>query len=103
MAFVCWNRFLDICDAIEEGNVSMMENADFANTDVPFDVDLPQDNLPVNLFSIIYLSWAFINLCNCKGTHERRSTGLGPPGFLGSKSKPRGRLQRLFIMWIKDL
>jgi intraflagellar transport protein 172 len=47
MAFVCWNRFLDICDAIEEGNNSLMENADFAQTDVPFDVELPRDNLPV--------------------------------------------------------
>ena len=47
MAFVCWNRYLDMSDAIEEGNSSMMENTDFANTDIPFDVELPKDNLSV--------------------------------------------------------
>lgn len=47
MAFVCWNRFLDMSEAIEEGNLSMLENADFADTDVPFDIELPRENLPV--------------------------------------------------------
>ena len=47
MAFVCWNRFLDMSDAIEEGNTRLQENADFADTDVPFDVELPRENLPV--------------------------------------------------------
>ncbi|EGF80053.1 hypothetical protein BATDEDRAFT_11418, partial [Batrachochytrium dendrobatidis JAM81] len=41
MAFVFWNRFLDLSEAIEEGNVSAMENTDFFNTDVPFDIQLP--------------------------------------------------------------
>ncbi|KAI8902928.1 hypothetical protein BC833DRAFT_571194 [Globomyces pollinis-pini] len=41
MAFVCWNRFLDLSEAIEEGDLSMIENADFHNTDVPFAVKLP--------------------------------------------------------------
>ncbi|KAJ3234644.1 hypothetical protein HDU78_005723 [Chytriomyces hyalinus] len=44
MAFVCWNRYLDISDAIEEGDASLLENSDFANTDVPFDVELPTEN-----------------------------------------------------------
>ncbi|KAJ3074648.1 hypothetical protein HDU98_010644 [Podochytrium sp. JEL0797] len=44
MAFVCWNRYLDISDAIEEGDASLLENADFVNTDVPFDVELPSEN-----------------------------------------------------------
>ncbi|KAJ3326468.1 hypothetical protein HDU76_012895, partial [Blyttiomyces sp. JEL0837] len=44
MAFVCWNRFLDISDAIEEGDNSLLENADFARTDVPYDIELPQQN-----------------------------------------------------------
>ena len=43
MAFVCWNRFLDISDAIEEGDATMIDNADFAKTDVPYDVDLPRE------------------------------------------------------------
>lgn len=41
MAFVCWNRFLDISEAIEESDASMLENVDFQHTDVPFDVPLP--------------------------------------------------------------
>ncbi|KAJ3273642.1 hypothetical protein HDV01_004251 [Terramyces sp. JEL0728] len=41
MAFVCWNRYLDLSEAIEEGDLSMIENTDFINTDVPFDVELP--------------------------------------------------------------
>ncbi|KAJ3413121.1 hypothetical protein HDV05_008517 [Chytridiales sp. JEL 0842] len=46
MAFVCWNRYLDISDAIEEGDASMLENSDFANTDIPYDIELPAENLP---------------------------------------------------------
>ena len=42
MAFVCWNRFLDLSEAIEAGDFSMLENSDFANTDVPFEVDIPK-------------------------------------------------------------
>lgn len=42
MTFVCWNRLLDLTEAIEEGDISMMENVDFQNTDVPFDIDLPR-------------------------------------------------------------
>lgn len=41
MAFICWNRFLDLSEAIEEHDASMLENADFENTDVPFDIELP--------------------------------------------------------------
>ncbi|KAJ3395502.1 hypothetical protein HDU92_005616 [Lobulomyces angularis] len=46
MAFVCWNRYLDMSEAIEEGDSSLLENADFEKTDVPYDVDLPPNNLP---------------------------------------------------------
>lgn len=46
MAFVCWNRYLDLCEAIDEGDASMLENADFENSDVPNDFDLPAHNLP---------------------------------------------------------
>ncbi|WIA40104.1 hypothetical protein OEZ86_013511 [Tetradesmus obliquus] len=43
-AFVMLNRFLDLADALEdpEGDMSALENADFADTDVPFDVALPE-------------------------------------------------------------
>lgn len=40
-AFVFTNRFLDICDAMEEAEgTSMIENTDFENTDVPFDFNI---------------------------------------------------------------
>jgi intraflagellar transport protein 172 len=40
MAFVMMNRYLDLADAVEEGT-QMLENADFADTDVPYDAQLP--------------------------------------------------------------
>ncbi|TPX62114.1 hypothetical protein PhCBS80983_g00643 [Powellomyces hirtus] len=46
MAFVCWNRYLDLSEAIEDQDASLLENADFQNTDVPFDFDLPAENMP---------------------------------------------------------
>jgi intraflagellar transport protein 172 len=48
MAFVCWNRFLDMSDAIEQGS-RLEDNADFALTDIPFDIELPKENLPEKL------------------------------------------------------
>eukprot|EP01135_Chromosphaera_perkinsii_P005322 Nk52_evm3s343 gene=Nk52_evmTU3s343 len=41
-AFVFLNRFLDLSEAIEEGDTSMLENSDFIQTDVPFEVTLPE-------------------------------------------------------------
>lgn len=43
MAFVMLNRYLDLADGLEdpEANMSQLENADFADTDVPFDIQLP--------------------------------------------------------------
>jgi intraflagellar transport protein 172 len=43
-AFVTLNRFLDLSEAMEDddgGGVGMIENADFADTDIPFDFELP--------------------------------------------------------------
>lgn len=46
MAFVCWNRFLDLTEAIEEKDQSMLtENLDFQDTDIPFEVSLPTRNI----------------------------------------------------------
>lgn len=44
MAFVCWNRFLDLCEVIEEGQGGgggggMVDNSDFEGSDVPYDVE----------------------------------------------------------------
>jgi intraflagellar transport protein 172 len=55
MAFVCFNRYLDIADAIEDGVGMLSDNADFAGTDVPFRVKLPKKNLPVSLLSKMVL------------------------------------------------
>jgi intraflagellar transport protein 172 len=46
MAFVCWNRFLDICEAIEENDPSLLDSTDFENTDIPLTVPLPSTTLP---------------------------------------------------------
>mmetsp|Transcript_26109 Transcript_26109/g.57041 ORF Transcript_26109/g.57041 Transcript_26109/m.57041 type:complete len:1764 (+) Transcript_26109:195-5486(+) len=44
MAFVMLNRFLDLVDAMDDPNSSaaVIENADFADTDIPFDFHIPQ-------------------------------------------------------------
>lgn len=44
MAFVMLNRYLDLADALEDPDADMaqLENADFANTDVPYDSHLPE-------------------------------------------------------------
>nr|CAB3255301.1 intraflagellar transport protein 172 homolog [Phallusia mammillata] len=42
MAFVFWNRFLDMSEAIEEGSLDMIDNTDFQETDIPFEVPLPE-------------------------------------------------------------
>ena len=42
MAFVFFNRFLDLSEAIEEGSGEMIDNSDFAETDIPFEVPLPE-------------------------------------------------------------
>ena len=48
MAFVFLNRFLDIYDAIEDGSTDMLDHSDFADTDVPYDIILPEDHsIPV--------------------------------------------------------
>lgn len=40
-AFIFLNRFLDLVDAIEEGNLDALDHSDFQNTDIPFEVPLP--------------------------------------------------------------
>ncbi|XP_074392344.1 intraflagellar transport protein 172 homolog isoform X2 [Zonotrichia albicollis] len=47
MAFVFLNRFLDLSDAIEEGNLDSLDHSDFQQTDIPFEVPLPaQQHVP---------------------------------------------------------
>ncbi|XP_019854613.1 PREDICTED: intraflagellar transport protein 172 homolog [Amphimedon queenslandica] len=42
MAFIFYNRFLDLSEAIEEGSLDMIDNSDFVDTDIPFEVPLPE-------------------------------------------------------------
>ena len=44
MAFVLLNRFLDLCDAMDDpdSSAAVLENSDFADTDIPFDFHIPQ-------------------------------------------------------------
>ncbi|RWS06825.1 Wimple/ift172-like protein [Dinothrombium tinctorium] len=42
LAFVFWNHFLDIADAIEEGDTNV-DHSDFEGTDVPSEVPLPNE------------------------------------------------------------
>ena len=41
------NRFLDVYDVVEDPDTNNIDNADFANTDIPspYDVPLPEKNL----------------------------------------------------------
>ena len=38
---MCWNHFLDLVEAIEEGSLDTIDHSDFADTDVPFEIPLP--------------------------------------------------------------
>ena len=38
MAFVFLNRYLDLYEAIEENSLEMLDNTDFMQTDIPFEV-----------------------------------------------------------------
>ena len=42
MAFVFLNRFLDLCDAIDEQNLDGLDHTDFLNSDIPFEIPLPE-------------------------------------------------------------
>ncbi|XP_065670042.1 intraflagellar transport protein 172 homolog isoform X3 [Hydra vulgaris] len=42
MAFVFLNRYLDISEGIEEGNLDSVDNTDFTDTDIPMEVSVPE-------------------------------------------------------------
>lgn len=42
MAFVLYNRYLDLYEAIEEGSLDLLDNTDLAKTDIPVEVPLPE-------------------------------------------------------------
>ncbi|KAJ3607079.1 hypothetical protein NHX12_026594 [Muraenolepis orangiensis] len=41
MAFIFLNHFLDLSDAIDEGNLDTLDHSDFQETDIPFEVPVP--------------------------------------------------------------
>jgi hypothetical protein len=43
MAFVFLNRYLDLSEAIEDGDLGGLDNTDFVNTDIPLEIPLPSD------------------------------------------------------------
>lgn len=45
MAFVFLNQYLDVVDAIEEGDLSIVDNGLFQGTDIPISYSLPQDRI----------------------------------------------------------
>ncbi|KAK4299690.1 hypothetical protein Pmani_028048 [Petrolisthes manimaculis] len=50
MAFVFLNRFLDLCEAIEEGSLDSLDHTDFIDTDIPYEIPLPDTlSIPDNL------------------------------------------------------
>ncbi|CAG0880914.1 unnamed protein product [Cyprideis torosa] len=42
MGFVFLNRYLDLCEAIEEGSLDMLDSSDFEGTDIPMEIPLPE-------------------------------------------------------------
>ncbi|BFY99323.1 hypothetical protein BsWGS_02362 [Bradybaena similaris] len=42
MAFVFLNRYLDIGEAMEEGSLDMLDHSDFQDTDIPFEIPIPE-------------------------------------------------------------
>ncbi|KDO34175.1 hypothetical protein SPRG_01418 [Saprolegnia parasitica CBS 223.65] len=42
-AFVFFNRYLDLTEAIDDGNLNSLDNSDFLSTDIPRDFPLPDE------------------------------------------------------------
>ena len=42
MSMMFLNRYLDVVDAIEERNPEMLATSDFVETDIPYEIDLPE-------------------------------------------------------------
>ena len=52
MAFVFLNRYLDLVEAIEEGSLDMLDHSDFQDTDIPFEIPLPE-KMHVRVSSVV--------------------------------------------------
>ena len=50
MSMTFLNRYLDVVDAIEERNPDMLATSEFVETDIPYEIELPdQPSLPPEL------------------------------------------------------
>lgn len=50
---------------IEEGSLDMLDNSDFADTDIPFEVPVPdKQHLPVSFFTATWSNDVFSYVCN---------------------------------------
>ena len=73
VAFVCFNRYLDIADAIEDGVNMLPDNAEFEGTEVPFRVKLPKKNLPVGIYIHTYLDLVIFKIISFASLLGKRS------------------------------
>ena len=51
MAFVFLNRYLDLYEAIEENSLEMLDNTDFMQTDIPFEVRRKLEHLETDFIA----------------------------------------------------
>ena len=42
--YVMFHRYLDLYEAIEERSLDLLDNSDFADTDIPFEVRFPSND-----------------------------------------------------------
>lgn len=72
MAFMFFNRYLDLYDAIEDpDNGGITDNSDFQDTDIPspFEIPLPEQNLINNAERDNIRDWVLgMNMDNTQGT-----------------------------------
>ena len=53
MAFVFLNRYLDLYEAIEENSLEMLDNTDFMQTDIPFEVKRKLEHLETDFIAAL--------------------------------------------------
>jgi intraflagellar transport protein 172 len=57
MAFVFLNRYIDLADAIDDGTGEIMDNQYLAETDIPNDLNLPEQKYLSVKFKLTYYSF----------------------------------------------
>ena len=71
MAFVFLNRYLDLYEAIEENSLEMLDNTDFLQTDIPFEVRRKLEHLETDFIAALIGVIAHAEKGGCsKGTRS---------------------------------